>query len=175
MKHNYDKRHRDLSFAPGDYVWLLIQPYRQRSLSATRRHKLSLKFYGPFQVLACIGKLAYRLQLPPDTRIHDVFHVSLLKPFHGDSPMLHTPLPPLHNGLALSSPTQVLQARRVHESWELLVQWADAESMADSWEPLEESRARYPNFELEDKHFLQEGGDVMDSIASRVAGRRRGN
>ncbi|XP_068649557.1 uncharacterized protein [Aristolochia californica] len=150
MKHNYDKSHRDLSFVPGDYVWLRLQPYRHCSLSATQRHIISPKFYGPFQVLARIGKVAYRLQLPPNAHIHDVCHVSLLKPFHGDSPMLHIPLPPLHEGRGLPSPAQVLQARRVHGSWELLVQWADAEAFTASW-------ALYSTFEPEDMLFLQEG------------------
>ncbi|XP_068636004.1 uncharacterized protein [Aristolochia californica] len=117
--------HRDLSFSLGDYVWLRLRHYRQLSVTASKRHKLSLKFYGPFQVLHCIGSVAYRLQLPPDAKIHDVFHVSLLKPFRGDSPMLHTPLPPIQDGHVLPTPEKVFQARRVQGLWEILVQWAD--------------------------------------------------
>ncbi|XP_068657855.1 uncharacterized protein [Aristolochia californica] len=154
MKQIYDKGHRDLSYAPGDYVWLRLQPYRQLSLAAAKRHKLSHKFFGPFEIVDRVGSVAYRLQLPSDAKIHDVFHFSLLKPFKGDSPLLHTPLPPLEDGRVLPTPTFVLQARRVHGSWEILVQWAETDPAEATWEPLEDFHAIYPNFELEDKLFL---------------------
>ncbi|XP_068666493.1 uncharacterized protein [Aristolochia californica] len=173
MKINYDRSHCDQSYAPGDYVWLHLHKYRQLSLSASQRNKLSPKYYGSFQVLECINSMADHLQLPPNNQIHDVFHVSLLKPFKGDSPMLHTPLSALHDGRILPTPTRVFQAHRVKGLWETLVQWAETDPVEASWEPLAEFQALYPNFEFEDKLFLQEGSDVMDSIASRVIARRR--
>ena len=41
---------------------------------------------GPFRIIAAVGesKSAYRLALPPQLRIHPVFHVSLLEPYKAD-------------------------------------------------------------------------------------------
>lgn len=41
--------------------------------------KLSAKKYGPFEVLKKIGNRAFRVELPPEMRIHNVFHVDLLE------------------------------------------------------------------------------------------------
>ena len=45
--------------------------------------KLFDKFIGPFKVAAGVGSYAYRLELPCCMRMHNVIHVSLLKPYHG--------------------------------------------------------------------------------------------
>ena len=44
-------------------------------------HKIEPKFYGPYQILDKIGKVAYRWNLPASATIHNVFHVSLLRPY----------------------------------------------------------------------------------------------
>jgi hypothetical protein len=44
--------------------------------------KLDQCYKGPFNIIECIGKQAYRLDLPSRwKRIHPVFHVSLLEPY----------------------------------------------------------------------------------------------
>ena len=43
--------------------------------------KLAPTFIRPFKVLDCIGTQAYRLALPEEYDIHNVFHVFLLEPF----------------------------------------------------------------------------------------------
>ena len=81
---NQANQHRtDRTFEPGNWVWVRLQPYRQRTLERRTHQKLGPHFPGPYKVLRRIGAVAYELQLQPTTRVHPVFHVSLLRPFKG--------------------------------------------------------------------------------------------
>jgi hypothetical protein len=44
-------------------------------------NKLDHKKMGPYKVLQAVGKLAYKLKLPPQMKIHPVFDVSFLEPY----------------------------------------------------------------------------------------------
>ena len=50
--------------------------------------KLSPRYYGPFQITERVNDLTFRLDLPSTWKIHNAFHVSLLKPFVGDPPVI---------------------------------------------------------------------------------------
>ncbi|GKB89285.1 ty3-gypsy retrotransposon protein [Tanacetum coccineum] len=93
MRNQANTKRREQSFQEGDYVFVSIQPYRQKTLAKRRYEKLSPRFYGPYRILRKVGLVAYKLELPPDARIHLVFHVSMLKPAHGSFPS--NPAPPL--------------------------------------------------------------------------------
>ena len=44
-----------------------------------KKGKLSPRYIGPYEIVARIGPLAYRLALPQElSQLHDVFHVSML-------------------------------------------------------------------------------------------------
>lgn len=73
MKLHADKHRSFRAFCVGDWVFLKLQPYVQKSVSTRACHKLSFKYYGPFQVLDKIGTVAYKLQLPEYSAIHLCF------------------------------------------------------------------------------------------------------
>nr|XP_048318938.1 uncharacterized protein LOC125418708 [Ziziphus jujuba var. spinosa] len=68
---------------------------RQHSIISKENLKLSPKFYGPYMVLERLRPVAYRLLLPTNSLIHDVFHVSLLKKHDGSIPKASPVLPPV--------------------------------------------------------------------------------
>ena len=41
--------------------------------------KLAPRYCGPFEILSRIGQVAYQLALPPNLRVHNFFHISVLK------------------------------------------------------------------------------------------------
>lgn len=75
------------------------------------RGKLGPKYYGPFKVQARVGDVAYRLELPAGTRLHNVFHVGLLKSYKGEPPQLPGMLPPVRHGRACPVPASVVRGR----------------------------------------------------------------
>ena len=85
MKANADRHRRDQEFKVGDWVLVELRPQRQILVTGTTYSKLSKRYYGHFQVTECMGKVAYRLQLPENSCIHPIFPVTLLKPYTATS------------------------------------------------------------------------------------------
>ncbi|KAK2999667.1 LOW QUALITY PROTEIN: hypothetical protein RJ639_024572, partial [Escallonia herrerae] len=73
MKKWADKRRRQKEYNLGDMVMLKLLP--QQFKSFRKVHKgLIQKYEGPFPIVAKVGKVSYRLELPPKLKIHPVFH-----------------------------------------------------------------------------------------------------
>ena len=68
-------KHKPHKYNIKDFVYLNSSNIKSTCLSK----KLDWKFYGPYKVIEPVGKQAYKLKLPQTMKIHDVFHVSLLK------------------------------------------------------------------------------------------------
>ncbi|GKC21063.1 retrotransposable element Tf2 [Tanacetum coccineum] len=58
---------------------------RQVTIRQVAQNKLSHNYYGPFLVLAKVGKVAYKLDLPSESQVHPVFHMSQLKSCKGNA------------------------------------------------------------------------------------------
>ncbi|KAD5507846.1 hypothetical protein E3N88_15549 [Mikania micrantha] len=164
---NADLESQEVSFQVGDAVFLRIQPYRQRSLATKRFEKLSPRFYGPYLITKKIGPVAYELALPADSRIHPIFHVSMLKPARGTVPTTPAaPLPITNDWEVDVQPASILSHRwrlvHNHQLLELLVSWADRPLEEATWEDYDLFAEQFLHFRLEDKSFYREGS--IDSI-----------
>ncbi|VFR01427.1 unnamed protein product [Cuscuta campestris] len=164
MRSQANQHRRDVSFAVGDMVLLKLRPYRQHSMPCPLSAKLAQRYYGPFEVLERVGAVAYRLRLPDGCKIHDVFHVSLLRPFltrPGSSP---TPSLPdcFFKGRPVSLHVVGLDSRTVlvdgqpQEQW--LIRWSDGTNNDATWEPVVELLDKYPDLRLVDKVVPNPGG-----------------
>ncbi|MCO5612324.1 hypothetical protein L7F22_066591 [Adiantum nelumboides] len=82
------RHRRDLKLKENDWVLLRFEKARLRKKKGKERlyPKLSMRYYGPFQITERINDVSFRLRLPDTWKIHNAFHVSLLKPFRGDVP-----------------------------------------------------------------------------------------
>jgi hypothetical protein len=104
-----------------------------------------------------------------------VFHAAFLKKFEGTLPEVAPPLPQIVRGRTVPVPQAVVRAKPTGNSWELLVRWEGSSLAEATWEQLEPFKEAYPDFQLEDKLFRQEGGNVMDSYFQKQYRRKKGN
>ena len=81
QKSYVDNRMRPLEFEVGDRVFIKVSPLRG-VMRFRKKGKLSPRFIGPFKITPRVGRLAYRIALPPDlVGTHDIFHVSMLRKY----------------------------------------------------------------------------------------------
>ena len=150
MKQQADKKQSDRQFDVGDWVYVKLQPYRQTTVAYKRCLKLSTKFFGPYQVLAKVDSVVYKLALPEGARVHPIFHVSQLK-LHVGSAYTQSQLPLLdETGTLVKEPISILDRRMVKENnqavTEVLVQWRNTFPEDSTWESLHTLQQLYPHF-----------------------------
>lgn len=159
MKRQADFNRTECSLETGDWVYLRLQPCRQASVAMRRSLKLSPRFYGPFQILQKIGEVAYKLDLPLESRIHPVFHVSNLKRKLGQHVNLETALPGVtEEGLIKATQEAILARhpkRQDKAAVEILVQWQRASEEDATWEDYNRLQSCFPDMNLEDKVLLR--------------------
>ncbi|KAG8637559.1 hypothetical protein MANES_15G135402v8, partial [Manihot esculenta] len=144
MKQQADKQRSKRSFEIGDWVFLKLQSYRETSLAIRKSLKLSAKYYRPFQIIAKIGQVAYKLQIPPTAHIYPIFHFFLLKKTTGAniSPMPNLPI--------MVAPESILKPRTILRNDQRvqqgLIKWVNLSLEDATWEDRTSISAQFPDF-----------------------------
>jgi hypothetical protein len=144
----FDKRRREIednsSFQEGAKV--LVNTRNIRLLmrikdSETRKEKLLPRFIGPFEIVKKISEVAFKLKLPEHFKIHDVFHVSLLREFKESGRYQPPPAPIEVDGEWEYEVEKILNERTVRRGrrnvTEFFVQWKGYSVEHNTWEPEE--------------------------------------
>jgi Integrase zinc binding domain/RNase H-like domain found in reverse transcriptase/Chromo (CHRromatin Organisation MOdifier) domain/Integrase core domain len=134
-KRKFDRKAKPAPpFKVDDLVWL-----NRKNIATTRPSlKFDYKRFGPFKILKIVGdsKLAFQLELPPQWRIHDIFHASLLDPHHTNEikgRKQPVPQPPDIVEGTLAILNSKMERRRL---W-YIVDWKGYGPKERTWEPAE--------------------------------------
>src|SRR6266403_5287600 len=111
-----------------------------------QKAKLTPKRLGPFRIIEEISPVAYRLTLPVNWRIHNVFHASLLNPYHetkAHGPNFARPPPDLIEGEEEYEVERIVTHRSFGQSKSLqyLIKWKGYPESDNSWEPADQVHA----------------------------------
>ncbi|KAJ1604255.1 hypothetical protein NDA14_007374 [Ustilago hordei] len=132
----YNRKHKDIEFKVGDMVYINCRNWKTRRPTP----KLDTQFAGPYPVLERVGCQAYWITLPANLRVHDVFHVSMLKPARTSSlpQRAEQPTIPSLPDEDLDFEVEALIDKRSHNgTTEYKVLWRGYSEEAASWEPVE--------------------------------------
>jgi hypothetical protein len=139
QKVQVDKHRLEHTFEVGDLVYLRLQPYRQASIKRSGEEKLQTCFFGPYKISRKVWAVAYELELPRSSRIHNVFHVSCLKRAIVQHITRVEVLPPLDEEGQLVLVSQKILEVPEKNLWkrsikEYLIKWKDLPIEDVAWE-----------------------------------------
>ena len=79
-KFHYDRKYHPMFLKVGE--WALLRLHKGYKIPSTLgiTNKLSQQYVGPFQVAERAGRLAYRLAVPEEWKVHPVFTIAQLEP-----------------------------------------------------------------------------------------------
>ena len=135
-----NRRRREVSFVVGDKV-LLSAENIEHDISANRpTKKLASRFLGPFEIVSVISQVAYKLKLPHSIKIHPVFHVSKLIPYHENpdefSLRKFSRPPPIQiENEDEYEVEEILDTRTRRGKQQYLVKWLGYPHSDNTWEP----------------------------------------
>ena len=138
-----DKKQCHMEYKVGDMVLVKLLPQQFKSLRLVHKG-LVRRYEGPFPIFGKVKKVSYKVKLPPRLRIHPIFHISYLKPYHKDKD-------DLSRGLSKRAPIavmtsydkevehvladRVIRRQGVPPTMEYLMKWKGLPENEASWEP----------------------------------------
>ena len=133
-------------------IWSSFAYNLINKVSFKGNRKLSPRFFGTYKVIQRVGQVAYKLELPVESKIHPVFHVSCLKKKIGKSITPFTELPTTReDGQLQLEPTSVLDRRVVlrnnHPVTQWLVRWSNSFMEDAMWEDAFKLQQKFPLFQ----------------------------
>ena len=135
----------------GEQVLLKVSPMKG-VMRFGKRGKIIPRYIGPFEVLKRVGEVAYELALPPGlSGVHPIFHVSMLKRYHGDGNYIIRWDSVLHdeNLSYEEEPVAILDREirklRSREIASIKVQWKNRPVEEATWEKERDMPERYPH------------------------------
>ena len=166
MRRTANAHWRDIQFDIDDWVYLKLRPHRHQSQRINQ--KLAPHYYRPFQIEKKCGPMAYKLTLPSNSKVHPVFHVSLLKRAVATQ-TINVVLPAEFSieEVDIFTPHQILAHHSIKQQGvpikEFLIQWHNKPVEEATWEDEFLLKSRFLGFSLEDKtvfdfFFLGGGG-----------------
>ncbi|GJY91940.1 putative reverse transcriptase domain-containing protein [Tanacetum coccineum] len=159
-----DVRRKPLTFQVGDKVMLKVSPWKG-VIRFGKRGKLNPRYIGPFKIIAKVGTVAYRLELPEKlSRVHSTFHVSKLKKCMADEP-LAIPLDKIQvdNKIHfIKEPVEIMdrEVKRPKQSPILIVKvrWNYRRGSKFTWEREDQMQKKYP-------HLFPNSAPVADTTS----------
>ncbi|CAJ2679642.1 unnamed protein product [Trifolium pratense] len=171
MKNQADKKRVERSFMIGEWVFVKLRAHRQKSVVTRISAKLSARYYGPYPIIERVGAVAYKLKLPTGSKVHPVFHVSLLKKVVGNYDE-NEELPELMDEGENYEPEAVLATRKINQQGEeikqVLVHWKGQTAEEATWEEVIMMRSQFPKFNLEDKVLVEGEGIDKTHLAESL-------
>ncbi|GJX38757.1 retrotransposable element Tf2 [Tanacetum coccineum] len=153
MKVYANRKRSEMEFEVGMWVYLKLQPHRQVTIRQEQQYKLSAKYYGQFMILAKVGSVAYKLELPNTSQINPVFHVSQLKLCKGSTNKMRI-LPHYGvDGLLAIEPEAILDIRMAKlinkAAVYVLVKCANHSDEDATWELYDDLVQGFPGFQMD--------------------------
>ena len=160
-------RRKDIRYEIDEKVFLKVSPWN-KVMKFGKKGKLSPRFIGPYEVIEKVGPVAYRLALPPELeKIHNVFHVSMLKRYKSDpSHVVSSETIELRPDLTYEEDPIEILTREVKDLKKkkiplVKVLWRNNKTEEATWESEEVMRQQYPQLfnegNFEDEILLRRG------------------
>ncbi|GJZ23266.1 hypothetical protein Tco_0560725 [Tanacetum coccineum] len=176
-----DVRRKPLEFQDGDRVMLKFSPWKW-VIYFGKRGKLNPRYIGPFKVLAKVGTVAYRLELPQQlSMVHSRFYVSNLKKCLSNEPLAIL-LDEIHINDKLhfiEEPVEIMdrEVKRLKQSHIpiIKVRWNSRRGPEFTWERGDQFKKKYPEASYTNRASSNNANDLKLEEQSSLNRRKRNN